>query len=1277
MRCTPLIRSLHLIVFFAIGFTSIGIPHAANSQTISYLGVPIDIGSGLQSSLLRAQLSESQHGGITVRIESADTLLAFISAAEQTPGTPYVDVFVPNGSVNANFWIQTLEDTTGTVTITATAPGFVSAVDSIDVLPPAIRLFSVQGSGDVFAPDDPFRVQVGLPNVSNSNLLAIQAARAGGPGLTATVSNSNAAAGELVTTGLTDQVVTVIVLPGQNASGPNVSLGGVAFNGTAAGVTEITAAIPGFVATSLDTQQVAVIAPTISYSGLPFDVGSGLRTGQKRTTLSGSEHGGVTVHIESSDTLLALVSKTTSSPGEPYIDVFIANGITQANFYIHALEDTTGVATITAIAPGFVSAIDTAHVVIPSHRIASLASAIDVLDPLDIFVVQIGLPKSDNTGLQTIQPARAGGPGLDVTLSSSDSLVGRFATIADTNHVVVIPIAAGQSNTAGSVGTGGVAFDGVSVGLTQVTAAIPGFSPTLAGSLVVTVTQPGISMVNLPGPGVGAGLRSGTARAQLGASAHGGTIVRIKSGDPQILLVSSHADSAGVDSVDVFVANGLTNANFWIHGVEDTSGTVTITASATQFNDGSGPVDIVRPGLTLRSLGSSIDTIDPPDNFTVQTGVPFSGGSAIFAQVVRPGSPGIAVSASVSDSLVARVLTLADTSHVVTVVIPALESITPTSVAQGGFALDGINLGSVTVTASAAGFDTVTASEQSVSVTAPTINIVSLGNVGAGLQGDKVTATFSTATHGGVTARLESADSLVALVSDGIATAGQPAVDIVVPNGETKVEFYVHGIDDTTGVVMISVSAPQFVTETGNATIVQPAVDILSLASTVNIGGGDDEFSVRVGVPGIGNTYVQLPQLRRAGAAPLTALVTTTDTTAARLKTSFMSGDSVVVAINAGEDKSPLTVGGGGVALEPVAEGQTIVFASIPGFIQTGAAQQIVNVANTTITYLGLPTALGAGLETNVVTAQLGSSGHGGVTVHIEIDDTTRALVSANALVVGAEAVDVIVPNGQTDAAFYVQALEDSLGPVTVTASAPGFTTSLQVVNIVPPAVEIVLLPDSMDVGDPDAEFVVRIGAMLADSSAILESQLIRPGGTPAAVTVRSSDAGVGTIETSLTSGDSAGVVIGIGEGQTAGTVLSGGMAFHAGGPGGALVTAGVPGFLTTAAGSTTVYIAGPPTGVTATALPGFALEQNSPNPFNPNTTIRFTLPERSTVDLTIYDVGGRRVVTLVRQTKTAGRHSVDWNGRDNRGDEVSSGVYFYRLSAGSKTQTRKMVLLK
>jgi len=1269
---------LPVVLLVAIFGGTVALPVTALAQTISYLGVPLDVGSALQSSLLRAQLSDSQHGGITVRIESADTLLALVSDAEQTPGTPFVEVFVPNGSVNANFWIQALEDTTGTVTITASATGFTSAVDSIDVVPPAIRLKALVGSGDVFAIDDDFYAQVGLPSGTNSNISVFQAARAGGPGLTVTVTNSNSAVGELVTTALTGQVASVIILPGQISSQFNVPTGGVAFNGIAAGVTEVTAAIPGFIATKLDTQTVTVTASSISYLGLPFDAGAGLETGQINATLSGKYHGGVTVHIESGDTLLALVSTASSTPGTPFVDVFVADGLNQAKFFIHALEDTTGASPISATAPGFIPVVDTARVLTPSHRIASLASSIDVFESEDVFVVQIGLPRPDLSALLTIQTARAGGPGLAVTLTSSDSTVGGFVTNDDTSHVVEIQIAPLQSNTPGSVGTGGVAFNGLSVGSTEVTAAIPGFVPTLAGTLGVAVTQPGISLVNMPLQGVGAGLQSAVVRARLSASAHGGTIVHIESADSLVLLVSSHKDSVGVPAVDVFVPNGLTNASFWIHGIEDTTGTVTITASAPQFSDGAAATDIKRPGLILGSLVGTIDTIDPPDNFRIQTGVPLNGGVSVFVQVVRAGSPGIVVSASVDDSLLARILTQADTSDVVSLVVPAGESNTPNTVALGGFALDGIALGTVTVLATAAGFDTTVTAQQSVTITAPTINIIALFDVGAGLQGDKVTATLSASTHGGTIVHVESSDSLVALVSADASSPGQPAVDIFVPNGSTKAEFYVHGVDDTTGAVSIAVSASQFITEVGAVTIVEPAVDIVSLASSVDISGGSDEFSVRVGVPDAGNTFVQIPQVRRSGAPPLVATVTSTDTTVARVATTSSSGDSVTVDVAAGENQSPPDLFSGGVELQPISEGQTIVFASIPGFIQTGAAQRVIDVSNTTITYLGLPVVLGAGLETNLVTAQLGSSGHGGVTVHVEVDDTTRALVSANALVVGDIAIDVVVVNGQTDAAFYVQAKEDSLGAVLVTASAPGFTTVAQVVEIVPPAVQIVLLPDSMDVGDPDAEFVVQIGAMLADSSTILEPQLVRPGGIPAAVTVTSSDAAVGTIETSSTSGDSATATIGVGEGQTALTVVSGGMAFHAVGTGAAIVEATVPGFLTTTAGSPTVYIAGGPTGVPENKPPAHVtLEQNTPNPFNPATTIAFSLPAPMEVDLTIFDVSGRRVIALVHRAMPAGRTRIQWNGRDINGRAVSSGVYFYRLRSGSNVQTKKMVLLK
>jgi hypothetical protein len=91
----------------------------------------------------------------------------------------------------------------------------------------------------------------------------------------------------------------------------------------------------------------------------------------------------------------------------------------------------------------------------------------------------------------------------------------------------------------------------------------------------------------------------------------------------------------------------------------------------------------------------------------------------------------------------------------------------------------------------------------------------------------------------------------------------------------------------------------------------------------------------------------------------------------------------------------------------------------------------------------------------------------------------------------------------------------------------------------------------------------------------------------------------------------------------------------------------------------------------------GLALDQNSPNPFNPETTINFTVPEKGQVALKIYDANGRLVRSLVDGVSEPGSHNVSWDGRDNNGASVSSGVYFYRLTAGKFNESRKMVLLK
>jgi len=90
-----------------------------------------------------------------------------------------------------------------------------------------------------------------------------------------------------------------------------------------------------------------------------------------------------------------------------------------------------------------------------------------------------------------------------------------------------------------------------------------------------------------------------------------------------------------------------------------------------------------------------------------------------------------------------------------------------------------------------------------------------------------------------------------------------------------------------------------------------------------------------------------------------------------------------------------------------------------------------------------------------------------------------------------------------------------------------------------------------------------------------------------------------------------------------------------------------------------------------------FAMGPNYPNPFNPATTISFSLPEAQNVIMAVYGVDGRRVTTLVRGRLGPGVHEVVWTGRDDGGKAVATGTYFYRINAGPYTQVNKMTLIK
>ena len=122
-------------------------------------------------------------------------------------------------------------------------------------------------------------------------------------------------------------------------------------------------------------------------------------------------------------------------------------------------------------------------------------------------------------------------------------------------------------------------------------------------------------------------------------------------------------------------------------------------------------------------------------------------------------------------------------------------------------------------------------------------------------------------------------------------------------------------------------------------------------------------------------------------------------------------------------------------------------------------------------------------------------------------------------------------------------------------------------------------------------------------------------------------------------------------------------------------------GGLLTSAGGNDIFLAKLGEDVTTAAepfgSPEFALEQNHPNPFNPTTSITLWLDREGPTQLMIYDLSGRRVRTLVDGPLSLGPHVIEWEGRNDSGQKVPSGVYFIRATAGQRTITRKAVLLK
>lgn len=923
--------------------TSAGI--ATDSITVTIQPAPgfsaasyLDLGAGLQDSAPIVYLGTGTHGGVTVRVESADPSSVLLGLNAGDAGTAFIESFVPNGTTFVNFFAMAVEGASGPVAITTSAPGFNSSVDTITVVQPAIEITSVLTATTAFAAEDLFVARIGTANAGNNFLSRVQAVRPGGDSVDITITSSDPAVGELRTA--TDSAATVVVRmpPGQGSTG-SIATGGVAFFALQEGSTTLNASSPGFGQPETATRDIVVTTPGINPSGA--DVGSGLMVSAPWAVLGASTHGGRTVTISSRDPALALVSPDENTAGTASIDVAVADGQTIARYWVHGLEGVTGSTMLDVTAPGFAPDSAVVNVVEPTLDVASLLQTTTTFSPEDPFRVRIGRPNAQLTSLIAVQPVRAEGDTVVITLTSSDQAVADLLTLTDSSAPITLRLAPGESVTPASVATGGAALTQVGPGTVTISARAPGFVAVNNTDFGVTVTAPSLSHFDRR---VGAGLQQENIWAQLSASDHPGVTVRIESLNPAVALIAPNDSTPGTAFIDVPVASGQTRANYVLQGVEGQAGDVPIVASAAGVVPDTVIVTVEPAAFDIIGLSTLQNTFSIDDPFQIRVGVPFSGGSSIqIQQSVRAGADTVRFTVSNSIASVAQLETESTAGQNVVVDIPPGEGRSGVSLATGGVGFDALGIGTTNVTASATGFTATDNGNIAVTVDAPAITVANQ-RVGAGLQLGLLSAFLQSTNHGGVTVTLTSSNPSVFLVSPNDSTPGTASIDIVVPDGQNRAYYYLQGVEGADASATLTATAAGFTNGVGTMTVVPPAVELASILASYAAGSTDDIAWAQVGVPNGNDTGLQQVQGIRAGSPGVTVTVQSSNAAAAQLLIDGSGGSSVQLTLGPGEFRTPTSIGTGGLTIDPLAAGTTVISASIPGFTPMVSASQTVTI---------------------------------------------------------------------------------------------------------------------------------------------------------------------------------------------------------------------------------------------------------------------------------------------------------------------------------------------
>ncbi|MDH3496619.1 MAG: hypothetical protein OER21_07645, partial [Gemmatimonadota bacterium] len=667
------------------------------------------VGSGLQYST-SGTLGAPAPAGTVVRVTSADPAVVLVAPNASTPGTAFIDLALTPGATSYGYHIQGVEGATGSVTVTATAPGYTNGTATMTVVQPALDVIFLTTSTTSLSPNDPFQVRIGVPNAANQFMSIEQAIRAGGTPVTATVTNSDGTAAQLVTQAQTGNTVTTTIAVGQARSPSSLATGGVEFDPLNAGTTRVDATIAGFIALPSASVTVTITAPALTL----FDqtVGSGLQYSTSGT-LGAPAPAGTVVRVTSADPAVVLVAPNATTPGAAFIDITLSTGTSSFSYYIQGVEGATGSAVMTASAPGYTNGTATMTVVQPALDVIFLTTTTTSLSPNDPFQVRIGVPNAANQFMSIEQAIRAGGTAVTATVTTSNAGVGQLVTESLTGGTVTTTIAVGQARSPSSVTNGGIEFDPLTAGATTVSATIPNFIALPSASVAVTVSTPTLTLFSQT---VGSGLQYNTS-GTLGAPAPAGTVVRITSSNPSVALVAPDASTPGTPFIDLALATGVNSFGYYVQGAEGATGTVSLTATASGYTDGSTTATVAPPAVDIIFLNATTTVGAADDPFQLRIGVPNTTNQFMsIEQAIRAGGTAVTATVTSSDGAVAQLVTQSVTGTSVTVSIATGQTRSPSTVAAGGVAFDPLAVGTSTVAGSIPGFVSLPTASVSVTV---------------------------------------------------------------------------------------------------------------------------------------------------------------------------------------------------------------------------------------------------------------------------------------------------------------------------------------------------------------------------------------------------------------------------------------------------------------------------------------------------------------------------------------------------------------------------------